>query len=163
MKTMILYASNYGFTADCTAELKKNLHGETRLVNINSDKIPALNDYDTVLVGGSIYIGQINKKIKKYCLAHLDELQNKNLGFFISCGSPETIEDYFKNSFPEALLEKALCLENFGGEMRPDKMKFFHKFVSNMVEKSAQKDDTPAMRPLPEHIIRMANTINNHS
>jgi len=163
MKTMILYASKYGFTADCVAELKKNLNGETRLVNINSDKIPALDDYDTVLIGGSIYIGQIDKKIKKYCLSHLDELKNKTLGFFISCGSAETIDTYFKDSFTDILLEKALTLDNFGGEMRPDKMKFFHKFVSNMVEKSGQKDNTSPMKPLPESILRMANTINTHS
>ncbi|MDD3306760.1 MAG: flavodoxin domain-containing protein [Acetobacterium sp.] len=163
MKTMILYASTYGFTRDCAQKLKQNLNGETILIDINKDPIPALDNFDTVLIGGSIYIGQIQKKIKKYCLSHLDELKNKKLGFFISCGSAETVDTYFKNSFPEILLEKALSIQNFGGEMRPDQMNFFHKFISNMVDKSADKQAAPPMKPLPENIIQMSNVMNNLS
>jgi len=163
MKTMILYASTYGFTRDCAQKLKQNLNGETILIDINKDPIPALDNFDTVLIGGSIYIGQIQKKIKKYCLSHLDELKNKKLGFFISCGSAETVDTYFKNSFPEILLKKALSIQNFGGEMRPDQMNFFHKFISNMVDKSADKQAAPPMKPLPENIIQMSNVMNNLS
>ncbi len=163
MKTLIIYASTYGFTQDCVQMLKQNLNGETRIVNINKDAIPPLDDFDIILIGGSIYIGQIQKKIKKYCLANVDSLKNKKLGFFISCGSAETIDTYFKNSFPEILLEKALFTENFGGEMRPNKMNFFHKFISNMVEKSADKEAAPPMKPLPENILKMGNVINNLS
>lgn len=163
MKTLILYASTYGFTRDCVQMLKKNLNGEIRIVNINKDAVPALDDFDTILIGGSIYIGQIQKKIKKYCLTNEDALKNKKLGFFISCGSAETIDTYFKNSFPETLLENALFAENFGGEMRPDKMNFFHKFISNMVAKSADQQAAPPMKPLPENIIQMSNVINNLS
>lgn len=161
MKTLILYASTYGFTQDCAQTLKENLNGETRIVNINKNPIPSLDDFDTVLIGGSIYMGQIQKKIKQYCLANEDALKKKKLGFFISCGAAENYDDYFKTSFPEMLLEKAVAVENFGGEMRPDKMNFFHKFISNMVEKSADKNNTPPMKPLPEKIINMANAINN--
>lgn len=163
MKTLIIYASTYGFTRDCVQMLKQNLNGETRIVNINKDAIPPLDDFDTILIGGSIYIGQIQKKIKKYCLANVDALKNKKLGFFISCGSAATIDTYFKNSFPEALLEKALFTENFGGEMRPDNMNFFHKFISNMVEKSADKEAAPPMKPLPENIAQIGNVLNNLS
>lgn len=163
MKTLILYASTYGFTRDCVHMLKKNLNGEIRIVDINKDAVPPLDDFDTILIGGSIYIGQIQKKIKKYCLTNVDTLKNKKLGFFISCGSAETIDAYFKNSFPEILLEKALFTENFGGEMRPDKMNFFHKFIANMVDKSADQQAAPPMKPLPENIIRMSNVINNLS
>lgn len=161
MKTLILYASTYGFTQDFAQMLKENLNGETSIVNINKNSIPSLDNFDTVLIGGSIYMGQIQKKIKQYSLANEDALKKKTLGFFISCGSAEHSNDYFKNAFPESLLNKAVSVENFGGEMRTDKMNFFHKFVSNMVEKSADKNNTPPMKPLPENIINMANAINN--
>ncbi len=160
MKTLIIYASTYGYTRDCVHSLKQQLNGETRIVDINKEAVPALTDFDTILIGGSIYIGQIQKKIKKYCLAHVDALKNKNLGFFIACGSAETIATYFKNSFPEPLLEKALFTENVGGEMRPDKMNFFHRFITKMIDKSADKQAAPAMKPLPENVVKMANAIN---
>lgn len=161
MKTMILYASIYGFTQDCVQKLEEALTGEMRTVNIHKDTIPSLEDYDTVLIGGSIYMGQIQKKIKKYCLSNVDTLKNKNIGFFISCGAGENYHDYFKTAFPDSLLEKALSVENFGGELRPDKMSFFHKFITNMIEKSNDKNNASPMKPLPENIKRMAKTLNN--
>ncbi|WP_286946980.1 flavodoxin domain-containing protein [Acetobacterium sp. UBA5834] len=163
MKTLILYASTYGFTKDCVQMLKKNVNGDVQIVNITKESIPTLDDYDTILIGGSIYMGQIQKPIKNYCLKNLDALKNKKIGFFISCGSAEHSDDYFKTAFPETLLNQAVSIENFGGEMRPDKMNFFHKFVSNMVEKSSDKNNTPPMKPLPENILNMATIINNLS
>lgn len=161
MKTLIIYASTYGFTQDCVQILKKNLNDETSIVNINKNPIPSLENFDTILIGGSIYMGQIQKKIKQYCLTNADALKKKNLGLFISCGSPENCRDYYKSAFPETLLEKACSVESFGGEMRPDKMNFFHKFIINMVEKSADKENSPPMKPLLENIMKMADIINN--
>lgn len=161
MKTIILYASTYGYTQDCVQTLKDKLAGETAIFNINKDTLPDLNDYDTVLIGGSIYMGQIQKKIKKYCLSNIDVLKNKNLGFFISCGAPENYDDYFKNAFPAALLEKALATQIFGGELRPDKMNFFHKFIMTNIAKASDKDKTQPMKPLPENIQNMSTVFNN--
>lgn len=163
MKTMIIYASTYGFTQDCVQMLKQNLNGETRVVNINKDTIPALDDFDTILIGGSIYMGQIQKKIKQYCISNQDTLKNKKLGFFISCSTAESCDDFVKEAFPETLLKRALEVQNFGGEMRPDKMNFFHKFITKMVTKSADKEKAPPMKPLTENIIRLANTFNTTS
>ncbi|MDK2904499.1 MAG: menaquinone-dependent protoporphyrinogen oxidase [Eubacteriaceae bacterium] len=163
MKTLILYASNCGYTEDCVQKLGKLLSGEIAILNIDKQVPLDLSAYDTVLIGGSIYMGQIQKKIKAFCSSHEKELQEKNLGLFISCATAdkdlEAIESFYKNAFPEALLNHAGCIQNFGGELRMDKMKFSHRLIAKMMMKSA-KEDQPPVRPLPESVKKMAIAIN---
>ena len=159
MKTMILFGSTYGYTQECATKLAKDLGGEVLLVNNAKDKIPSLDDYDTILIGGSIYMGQIQKKIKEYCISNKEVLKNKNLGFFISSGIPENFDANIKNAFPESLLKSALSIENFGGELRTEKMKVTHKLLTAMMKKATAKENKPPTEPLPENIAKMAKTI----
>ncbi|MGV8906082.1 MAG: flavodoxin domain-containing protein [Acetobacterium sp.] len=159
MKTMILFGSTYGYTQECATKLAKNLGGDALLVNIADDKIPPLEDYDTILIGGSIYMGQIQKKIKAYCISNETVLKDKNLGFFISSGTPDNFDVNIKNSFPESLLKIALSIENFGGELRTEKMKLTHKLLTNIMKKATEKENKPPTKPLPENIQKMAKAI----
>lgn len=161
MKTMILFASTYGYTQECATKLAKDLEDEVCLVNIGIDKIPSLDAFDTILIGGSIYMGQIQKKIKEYCISNEDLLKNKNLGFFIASGTPENFEVNIKNAFPEPLLKSALSIENFGGELRTDKMKLSHKLITSIMKKTTAKENNPPTTPLSENIERMVRTILN--
>jgi menaquinone-dependent protoporphyrinogen IX oxidase len=42
MKTLILYATQYGFTADCVQTLSKKLTGEVTTADLQKEKAPAL-------------------------------------------------------------------------------------------------------------------------
>jgi len=159
MKTMILFASTYGYTEECASKLAKDLDSEVLLVNIGKDAIPSLDGYETVLIGGSIYMGQIQKKIKEYCIYNEAVLINKNLGFFISCGTPDNFDASIKIAFPETLLKGALSIENFGGELRMDKMKISHKLITNIIKKATEKENKPPTKPFPENIKKMAKTM----
>jgi len=162
MKTMILFGSTYGYTKECATKLTKDLEVDVRVVNIGKDNIPSIDDFDTILIGGSIYMGQIQKKIKEYCISNEDLLKNKNLGFFISSGTPENFDANIKNAFPESLLKNAISIENFGGELRTDKMKLSHKLITSIMKKATAKENNPPTKPLPENIERMAKTIRNN-
>jgi len=162
MKTMILFGSTYGYTKECATKLANDLEGEVCLVDIGKDTIPELDDYDTILIGGSIYMGQIQKKIKEYCISNEASLKNKNLGFFISCGTPNNFDDNIINAFPEPLLKNALSIENFGGELRTDKMKLAHKLITNLMKKATAKENNPETKPLPENIEKMVQTIQSN-
>lgn len=159
MKTIIIYASTYGYAKDCAITLSNQFTGEVLLVNIATDTIPLVEQFDNVVIGGSIYMGQISKKIKTFCTSNIDLLKDKRVGLFICCGLPENLETYIKNSFPEELIKKAISIESFGGELRLEKMKFAHKMLTKLMQKSAIKEGKPLSKQLPENITKLASSI----
>lgn len=162
MKTMIIYASTYGYTKDCVEKLKEHLSGEVTIVNVMTDTIPTIEEFDNIVIGGSIYMGQIQKKLKLYCTQNLNLLMNKHIGLFLSCGLPEKFEEALKNAFPEELLENAIAIECFGGELRTSKMNILHKMITGIMEKAAAKEGKSEIMQRPENIIKLAESINKY-
>ena len=160
MKTIIIYSSTYGYAKDCASELSKQLKGEVLLLNLSTDTIPSINEFDNVVIGGAIYMGQISKKIKAYCTSNADLLKNKRVGLFICCCLPENVEKNIKNAFPEELLKKAISVEFFGGELRIEKMKFAHKVLTGLMQKVAIKDGKTLAKQMPENIAKLSAIIN---
>lgn len=160
MKTLIVYGSTYGYAKECAKQLSEQLKGGVVLVNAQADKIPALKEFDNVIIGGSIYMGQIQKKVKDFCTANVEELSGKRVGLFLCCGLPENLELSMKNAFPEKLLQKAAAKECFGGELRPEKMNFLHRMLTGVMTKAAAKEGKAPARPMPENITKLAEMIN---
>jgi len=161
MKTLIVYGSKYGFAKDCAEKLAQQLNGDVTCVNAADGTVPPIREFDNVIVGGSIYMGQIQKEVKEYCNAHTEELCGKRIGLFLCCGLPENLEQEIKGSFPEKLLEKAIAVENFGGELRMEKMKLMHKMITKMMMKVAEKEGKEPPKALPENISKLAAVMND--
>jgi len=160
MKTMIIYSSTYGYTKECAEKLKEYLSGEVIVVNATIDVIPQLEETDNVLIGGSIYMGQIQKNMKEFCASNVVLLKDKRLGLFLCCGLPEKFEQAMKDAFPEELLNKAIAKECFGGELRTEKMNLFHKIIAIVMKKSATKEGKEPIKQMSENIAKMAAIIN---
>lgn len=136
MKTLITYASKYGCAADCAAHLKDQLSSNVTMVDINkSDQKIELENFDTIIIGGSIYAGQLySKELRTFCKNHVDDLIKKNIGLFICCAQPDT-SDLFAKNFPPKLLEHAKTTMTFGSEARLEEMKFIDKTILKAVTK----------------------------
>lgn len=131
MKSILIYATKYGSAAEVANRIKTELGEETELCNIMKSSVPPLNAYDTVILGGSIYIGRVQKQITEYCSGHLSELLKKNVGLFLCAG--ETKEDAqqkeIQTNFPETLYQHAAAKEVLGYAYSFEKMKFFDKVI----------------------------------
>lgn len=135
MKAIILYTSKYGCTEKAAYLLKSQLGEGTVVVNLMLAKVPPLVQYDTVILGGSIYYGKIQKEMSEYILKNQTELRDKRLGLFICAGTKrEQAVQELKNSFPEDLFNKAVAKEVFGDEVDVQKLSFKDKFVLRMVK-----------------------------
>lgn len=84
MKSLIIYKSKHGTTEKVANYIKDHMPGETSLLHLDkyTQKV-SLKDYDTVIIGGSIYMGKIQDRIKAFCKEHEEELLKKHLGLFI--------------------------------------------------------------------------------
>jgi len=160
MKTMIIFATTYGCTKTCAEELKDSIAGDVILKNIN-DAPFAYQDFENIIIGGSVYMGQIQKKLKEFCFNNINSLNGKNIGLFLCCGMPESFEQSLANAFPQELLSTAISMQNFGGELKVDKMKLGHKMITKLMQKATEKQNKPDVEISHESIRKLADTFNN--
>lgn len=99
----------------------KELGGNVTIRNIRDGK-PNITAFDTVIVGGSIYMNKIQHGITSFLRANEKELIKKRLGLFIGCYTPPETEGYLEQFFPTALLAHAQAKDILGGLMQYDKM-----------------------------------------
>jgi len=141
MKTLIVYASKYGCTADCADCLKGKLSGDVMLTDIGkSSKDLRLDEYDSIIIGGSIYAGRVSNKLRMFCKENLDALNKKKLGMFLCCASIDQADEFFSSNFPPELLSTVKVKKAFGGEIRLDVMRFFDKMIVKAIKKATKGD-----------------------
>lgn len=130
MKTIIIYATSHGCTTKAVGELAQKLSGEISTVNLNENSSPSINEFDRVIIGGSIHAGQIQKKVRHFCETRLDALSSKEIGLFICCMYEHDVAcEELQNAFPEELHQMAKTEAIFGGEFNFDKMNFVEKML----------------------------------
>ncbi len=136
MSTLIVYASKYGCTERCAKLLSKELNDKVDLINLNNIKVIDFSKYDKVIIGGSIYIGRIQKEVTEFCAKNLDRLKEKRIGLFI-CGMQEgeMINTELNQNFPSELLKIAEVKSHFGGEFIFNKMNFMEKLIVKKISK----------------------------
>ena len=156
MRTLILYASKYGFTADCANLLCEKLSGEVIVLDIESLKQPvSLPDYDRVILGSSVYVGKISKELREFSMKNLDELLGKEIGLFLCCALTENVDKFLKNNFPPKLLHHAIVIKTFGSDARLDKMSFIDKKIIETVAKG----DFSGFKVLDENISKFVEKL----
>lgn len=137
MNTIIVYSSKYGCTADCAKLLKSRLSGTVELSNIDqtNSKTLLLENFDTIILGSSIYVGSISKKMRAFCNENIDMLNRKRVGIFICCAFSGQVSEYLSKNFPVTLLKSAVIIKDFGGEARMNKLKGIDKFIMKAATK----------------------------
>jgi len=140
MKTAIIYASKHGCTDKCAHTLANELNNNAALINLDESTDINLDEFNTVIIGGSIHAGSMNKKIKKFTEKSIDLLNQKRTGLFICCmeEEDEKVLEQFQNAYPESLRNKAIAHGFFGGEFNFDKMNFFEKAIIKKIAKTDQ-------------------------
>ncbi len=139
MSAVIIYMSLHGCTKKVAYILKDMHWDKVDLVNLREKPPPVLDQYDTVIVGGSVHMGKIQGKIRKFCRKNEKELLNKRLGLFL-CHLYEgkTAIRQFDEAYSEKLRAHAVAKGLFGGELNLDKMNFCERML---VKKTAGVKD----------------------
>ena len=160
MKTLIVYATKYGYADDCAHALMDQIDGDVLAVDIQKDNLSSVEAFDNIVIGGSVYMGQVNKKLKAFCENNKTAIAAKNTGLFLCCGLPENFEQTIQAAFPSEVLDGAIARECFGGELRTDKMKGPDRIISGMMKKATAGQGKADVAKMPENIAKLANAIN---
>lgn len=133
MKPVIVYSTKYGSVEKAARKLKAMLNGEVEIFNVRSN--PDIDEYDTVILAGSIYAGNIQKEMRTFLKVKLTALKEKRIGLFICAGTPkdEVAASYLKKCFPSGLYEKAIAKACFGYEYDLEKFSFFDRLIVRIV------------------------------
>lgn len=141
MKTLIIFMSYHGAARKVAADIQQNLGLENTVVaELEKETIPELKDFDTVVIGGSIHMGKIQKQIRAYCVAHLAELLQKRLGLYICYKNIAKGQIEFDDAFPAELRNHAVAHGLFSGEQQPEKMNFIEKLMNQTVDSATESD-----------------------
>jgi menaquinone-dependent protoporphyrinogen oxidase len=148
MKTLIVYASKHGSTRRYAEKLAELLPGAD-LSDLKKDMTPALDAFDTVIVGGSIHAGMVQKAVRRFCVRNGAVLAQKKLGLFISCMEEgEKARLQLKKAFPAELAARAAAVAFFGGAFDFEKMNPIERTivrkVSGMKESISRFDEAAA-------------------
>lgn len=167
MKILILYATHGGVTKTCAEMLAQQLRvrHDVSLLNIQ-ETAPAPSAYDVVILGSCVRFGRIDAKIKQYIKQFCEQLSSMSTAVFLCCGYTRNFPDYVDAQVPKKL-QCSLGFHCFGGELKPEKLKGFDRFVVKMVrnsirsqdfeESDADHHDLPEI--IPEHITLLEQEI----
>ena len=142
MKTAILYVSKHGTTkkvADLIAD-KLAETNEVELFSLMNNPNPDINGFERVILGSSIYAGQISGKMKAFCKANESVLLQKKIGLFV-CGmqpDKEQREKELKDTYSEALHKKSVASGFLGDEFLFEKMNFFERLIIKKIAKTTE-------------------------
>lgn len=162
MKTAITYCTTHGCTERIACKIKNSLGGDIQLINLKKDSDPKIGCYDRIIIGGSIHAGQIQKRVKEFCLKNLDELKNKELGLFICCMEEdlEKAQIQLLNAFPKELHHQAKATACLGGEFNFEKMNYLQRMIVKKlahVENSVSRINEEAIKGFTKKLDRVFN------
>ena len=167
MKILIAYSSKHGTTKRCAEMLGKELSGscQVSLCDVRAEDIPSPDGFDAVILGSSVRMARISKKIKKYMKINIEKLNAMPCAVFLCCGFPDEFDEYLRTELPDGF-EPSYGAHCFGGELKPQNVKGFERFLVKSIRRSITEHDFEdgnykGMLPeiLPEHIAILAGRI----
>lgn len=134
MKNIIIFTTKHGSVEKAAKRLEAKLDGEVCLVNLMREKSPALDEFDRVILGGSIYAGRVQKKLSGFILGNVSQLVKKRVGLFICAAQPEPASlQELQAAFPSDLFEHAVVKEVFGYEYDFAKLNLLEKLATRAI------------------------------
>lgn len=152
MNTLIVYATTHGCTEKYVQLMRKGISGDVTVLNLKGRKVQNhdFEDFQNVIIGGSIHAGQMQKSVKDFMKRHSLELLHRKLGLFLTCMEEgDTARKQFEDNFPEEFRIHASAAGIFGGEFDFKKMNFLEKAIVKKVagiKESVSRMDEGAVR-----------------
>jgi len=167
MKVLVIYSTKTGSSKLCAQMLKERLENSFEVSVYDIENTPPAPDlFDIAVIGGSVRMTKISKKLKNYLKEHANTLNKMHTALFLCCGFPENFDDYVAMQFPKTVMP-SLGIHCFGGELKPNKLKGVDKLIVKMLRseitgadfETPEAERQPLPELLPETVRRLADKI----
>ncbi len=139
MRTAVIFTTHHGTTRKVAETLLKIAQTDVTLFDLKQAGEIPFNDFDQIIIGGSIHAGQIQKRVRKFCDDNIIILESKPLGLFLCCMEEnEKATTQFEQAFPEVLRKHAKSSKLTGGEILFERMNFIEKFMMKKIAKTTK-------------------------
>jgi len=151
MGTLIVFMSKHGCAEKAARIIGENISDSVvSVIDLKSRADIDLSRYDTVIIGGSIYLGSLQRGLRKFCDKYLPQLLTKRIGLFICCmNQDEAALRHFEAVFDGALRARAVAAGIFGGELDFGRLSVLEKGVIGQavsITESVSRFDEAAVR-----------------
>jgi menaquinone-dependent protoporphyrinogen oxidase len=134
MNIAIVYSTKHGTTQMIAERIGKELHENTiALFNLADHFEIDLSVYDTVIIGGSIHAGRLNRRVRKFLQSHTLELIQKRIALFMCGTNMSELENQFNKEFPALLRNHSISNQFVGGEFLFERMGFFDRLITQRI------------------------------
>jgi len=140
MKTLILYATKHGASAEIARRIASRIDGAV-VHDLKQGGVPSLEGFGCVIVGGSLYAGMVRKEAKSFVTQNIAALRGKRLGLFLSGLDGSKEKEYFDANFPAEIMRAVKAASFLGGIFDPKKAGVFGRLVMRIVSKQAAFTD----------------------
>jgi menaquinone-dependent protoporphyrinogen oxidase len=157
MKTLIVYTSKHGTTKKVAEMISQKIEGKPMVIDLKERKKVELNDYDQIIIGGSIHAGMLQKRVRQFCEKNMSILLQKRIGLFLSCMDEAKAQEQLDRAFPEELRKHAVSCKATGGEFRMDKMNFIERAIVKKVAGVTESVDNVKQEQIEEFVYEISN------
>jgi menaquinone-dependent protoporphyrinogen oxidase len=130
MSALIVYRTRYGTAGKCAGLLRDRLSAECHLADLKREREPTIEPHDTVIIGGSIYGGTIQREVVSFCDNHREALVQRKVGLFLCClYQGEKARHQIHATYPSWLVAHAAVMSSFGGEIEIAQLSLLDRLV----------------------------------
>lgn len=133
MKTAIIYSTTYGTTEKVSNYIAEKLQNKAvQVIELKSTTDFDISSFDTVILGASVYLGDIQHVMSSFCEKNLDALLARKIGLFVCGIEPELVRQdaELEMAFPRQLFNHAQATAFVGGEINLDVLNDSQKFIT---------------------------------
>ncbi|VBB43400.1 Flavodoxin [uncultured Paludibacter sp.] len=132
MKTAIIYTTTHG-TSEKVAKYiaEKFPEDDVTLIKLKKNTKFSIFSFDKIILGGSIYLGDIQPIMRRFCNDNFEELLTRTLGLYVCGIEPELVrqDSELEMAFPKKLFKHAVATAFVGGEITFEKLNPTQKFI----------------------------------
>ena len=133
MKALVCYAGKYATSEKVANELAGLLGEQTMVLPLKNKLDINIDEFDTIIIGGAVYMGKLNPLVNKFCVQNEEVLMTKYIGVFVCGLQEEKFKQIYESSIPQNIRTHVTSIKFVGGEIQFNRLNFFEKWIIRKV------------------------------